>query len=248
MAPFTYTANVGFSGADAFTYSAKDPSGLITNTVTVTLTVKPVATNDSYTTSTGTAVVTTAGTGVLANDLGTGLTKNTVVANPTHGTLTLNANGSFTYTPNAGFSGIDTFTYNDKDTPGQTSNTATVTITVNPVAVADSYTVFAGTPLTTTAGTGVLANDQGSSLTKNAVVANPASGTLTLNADGSFTYTANAGFSGADAFTYSAKDLVRAHHQHRHRDAHGEAGRDERQLHDVHGHRAHDRRHGCARE
>ena len=98
-------------------------------------------------------------------------------------------------------------------------------------------------------GTGVLANDQGSSLTKNAVVANPASGTLSLNADGSFTYTATAGFSGADAFTYSAKRPVRADHQHRHRDAHGKAGRDERQLHDVHGHRGgHDRRHGCARE
>ena len=203
---FTYTANAGFSGADAFTYNAKDPSGLTSNTVTVTLTVKPVAVNDSYTTSTGSALTTTAGTGVLANDLGAGLTENTVVASPTNGTLTLNANGSFTYTPNAGFSGIDTFTYNDSDTPGQTSNTATVTITVNPVAVADSYTVFAGTPLTTTAGTGILANDQGSTLTKNNLVSNPANGSLSLNADGSFTYTANVGFSGTDAFTYNAKD------------------------------------------
>ena len=73
-----------------------------------------------------------------------GLTKNTVVANPTNGTLTLNANGSFTYTPNAGFSGIDTFTYNDKDTPDRRRTPPRVTITVNPVAVADSYTVFRG--------------------------------------------------------------------------------------------------------
>ena len=67
-----------------------------------------------------------------------------------------------------------------------------MTITVNPVAVADKYTVNAGTPLSTTAATGILSNDQGSTLTKNSLVTGPAYGSLTLNADGSFTYTANA--------------------------------------------------------
>ncbi|WP_161625847.1 Ig-like domain-containing protein, partial [Singulisphaera acidiphila] len=68
---------------------------------------------------------------VLANDLsplGTPLTA-TVVGLPTHGTLTLNSNGSFTYVPTAGFIGTDTFTYRAFD--GTTlSNIATVTITV----------------------------------------------------------------------------------------------------------------------
>ena len=55
---FTYTANAGQRRGRVHVQRG-DPSGLITNTVTVTLTVKPAATNDSYTTSTGTAVVTT---------------------------------------------------------------------------------------------------------------------------------------------------------------------------------------------
>jgi len=79
---------------------------------------------------------------VLANDHGTSLVENTVVANPSRGTLAIAADGSFTYTPNAGFSGTDTFTYNEKDATGTTSNTATVTITVNrwPAATATRRT------------------------------------------------------------------------------------------------------------
>src|SRR5581483_1286939 len=156
---FTYTPNAGFSGTDTFTYNDKDAAGLTSNTVTVTLDVKPVAANDAYTTTTGTAITTTAGTGVLANDLGSTLVKNAVVSGPANGTLALNANGSFSYTPNAGFSGIDTFTYSAKDSSGQVTNTATVTLTVNPVATGDAYTVNAGATLSSTAGTGVLAND-----------------------------------------------------------------------------------------
>ncbi|WP_026012120.1 Ig-like domain-containing protein, partial [Singulisphaera acidiphila] len=81
---------------------------------------------------------------------------------PTHGTLTLNSNGSFTYVPTAGFIGTDTFTYQAFD--GTTlSNIATVTITVlapaqAPVAVNDSYVTREGTTLTVPP-LGVLAND-----------------------------------------------------------------------------------------
>src|SRR5207244_354111 len=54
-------------------------------------------------------------------------------AGPTSGTLVLNANGSYTYTPNANFFGTDSFTYHAVDSDGATSNVATVTITVNEV-------------------------------------------------------------------------------------------------------------------
>src|SRR5262249_58877014 len=66
------------------------------------------------------------------------------VSSPTHGSLTLNTDGSLTYTPNANYNGTDSFTYRANDGHAN-SNTATVTITINavndaPVAVNDAYT------------------------------------------------------------------------------------------------------------
>ena len=69
--------------------------------------------------------------GVLANDTDPNNLALTavLVGGPVHGTLTLNSNGSFTYTPAAGYYGTDTFTYEASDGTA-TSNTATVTLTV----------------------------------------------------------------------------------------------------------------------
>src|SRR5205085_423177 len=134
-----------------------------------------------------------------------------LVSGPTSGTLTLNANGSFTYSPAANFNGSDSFTYKANDGTLD-SNTVTVTSTVNaindaPVAVADSYSTNEDTALTV-AAPGVLGNDtdvDNDPLTA-AVVSNPAHGSLTLNADGSFTYTPNLNYNGPDSFTYKAND------------------------------------------
>ncbi|MGV0795303.1 Ig-like domain-containing protein, partial [Mycolicibacterium sp. XJ1819] len=108
-----------------------------------------------------------------------------------NGTLELNADGSFTYTPNQDFYGTDTFTYmaNDGELDG---NTATVTITVNPVndeapvTIDDAYQVDEDGVLTVPAAGGVLANDtdfDDDDLTA-ILVDGPANGTLELNADG----------------------------------------------------------------
>jgi VCBS repeat-containing protein len=90
----------------------------------------PVAANDAYATSEDTTL-TVAAPGVLSNDTDANSDNLTAtkVSNPAHGTLTLNANGSFTYTPATSYNGTDTFTYQASD--GQaSSNTATVTITI----------------------------------------------------------------------------------------------------------------------
>ena len=173
----------------------------------------PVAVNDSYSTNQG-ATLTVASLGLLSNDTdadGNALTA-IKVTNPANGTVTVNANGGFTYTPTAGFSGADTFTYKANDGLVD-SNTATVTITVNtaanhaPVAVNDSYAVNQGQTLTV-ATPGVLANDTDadSNILTAVKLTNPANGTVTLNANGSFTYTPNAAFTGTDSFTYAAND------------------------------------------
>ena len=71
-----------------------------------------MANNDSYTTAEG-KPLSVAAPGVLANDTAAGGATLTavLVTGPAHGTLTLNPDGSFTYTPAAGFSGSDSFTY-----------------------------------------------------------------------------------------------------------------------------------------
>ena len=174
----------------------------------------PVAVNDAYKTTLNTALNVPA-PGVLANDSdpdGNAITA-VISGNAAHGTVALSANGSFTYTPSRGFTGADTFKYRARDSTGQQSGTATVTITVSspnvaPVAANDSYTTNQDTKLTVNAGNGVLSNDtdaNGDSLTA-VLVGNVSHGTLALSANGSFMYTPAAGFSGVDAFTYHAND------------------------------------------
>src|SRR5439155_1612203 len=101
--------------------------------------------------------------GVLGNDTdvdGDALTA-VLVGGPSHGALTLNADGGFTYTPAANFNGSDSFSYKASDGVAQ-SNVATVTLTITavndaPVAVNDTYTTNEDTPLTVVAP-GVLSN------------------------------------------------------------------------------------------
>jgi hypothetical protein len=134
---FSYIPTGGFVGIDSFTY--EDSVGtLVGNVATVTLTVDltPFANNDSYSTNENSPLSVSA-PGVLGNDADfTSLPLSAVlVADPAHGSLTLNANGSFSYTPATNFFGTDSFTYEDTDGI-VTSGTATVTITVTPVTQA----------------------------------------------------------------------------------------------------------------
>jgi VCBS repeat-containing protein len=217
---FTYTPAANYSGPDSFTYRASDGTAQ-SNVATVTITVAgdndaPTATNDSYNATEDTPL-TVGVPGVLANDTdpdGNALTA-AVVATVTHGTLTLNANGSFTYTPAANYSGADSFTYRvtDDGSPPAQSNVATVSITVAasndaPTAVNDSYNATEDTPLSVSAATGVLANDTDpdSATLTAALVSTTPNGTLVLNSDGSFTFTPLANFNGATSFTYRAVD------------------------------------------
>ncbi len=91
---------------------------------------QPVAVGDAYTTNANTTLTVPAA-GVLANDTDPESDPLTAVnaSTPANGAVTLNADGSFTYTPNAGFFGTDTFTYQANDGSGD-SAAATVTITV----------------------------------------------------------------------------------------------------------------------
>lgn len=210
---FVYTPSANFNGADFFTYRASD--GTRTgNIATVMLTVnpvndRPVATADTVETSAGAAV----DINVLANDTdvdGDALT----ISSYTNGTKGAVSPGSGTlvYTPNAGETGADTFSYTATDGV-LVSDPATVTVTINqpvnqpPVAVDD----FASTRRNVAVTINVLLNDYDpdgslSPSTVQIVTAPTRGGTATANANGTVTYAPRRGFRGTDVFTYTVKD------------------------------------------
>ena len=193
---FTYTPTAGYIGPDSFTYRATDGT-VFSAPITVAINVQPAlptAAPDIYAATSGQVLVVPAAAGVLANDTDpNGLPLTTLPASqPLHGTLTLNPDGSFTYTPNAGYVGLDAFTYQAVDVNGA-SVAAAVSINVQPAlptAAPDAYAATAGQALVVPAAS-VLANDTDpNGLPLTALPASqPLHGTLTLNPDGSFTYT-----------------------------------------------------------
>ncbi len=215
---FTYTPANHYTGPDSFTYIVSDSHGG-QSTVTVNLTVQgvndtPTASDDPYSTNEDTPLTVNTLTGVLNNDHD--LDGDTLTVNPTslpsHGEITLNPNGSFTYTPQLDYNGLDSFTYQITDGHGGTAN-ATVNLTVNPTsdpphAQDDTYTVNEDATLTVVPSAGVLTNDNdpdGDTLTAH-IISGPAHGTLTLNPNGGFVYIPHADFYGQDHFTYQTTD------------------------------------------
>lgn len=214
-----YTPTAGFIGLDTFTYTVQGAEGTDTATVTVNVVnvnEAPAAVNDAYSTQEDTPLTISAA-GVKGNDSDpdAGDTLSAVlVTGPGNGTLSLNANGSFTYTPGANFNGTDTFTYRVRDAGGLDSNVATVTITVTavndpPVAVNDSYVVSEDSALQINAP-GVKQNDTDPDTAAEnltiTLLTGVQRGTLTLTADGSFLYTPLPNVSGSDSFTYRLSD------------------------------------------
>ena len=125
----------GVQATDIFSYSIKDPDGASSDTQlsfdVVGVNHAPSAAADNYTLGYGQPLTVAASSGVLSNDGDyDGDTLRAVLqSGPSNGTLTLNEDGSFTYTPTAGFIGADSFTYRSAD--GSESSAATqVSITV----------------------------------------------------------------------------------------------------------------------
>ncbi len=144
---------------------------------------------------------------LVATDLDGGPLVFAVIASTTNGTLAVQPSGAFTYTPNANFTGPDTFVARVTDPPGAaTSATVTITVTapVNraPTLTTTTFTVQAGMTLN---GQLIGVDPEGGAVTF-AVVTTTANGTLVLQPTGAFTYTPNAGFTGPDPFTVRLTD------------------------------------------
>ena len=217
----TYTPNPGFTGTDTYTYQVCDSASRpVCDTATVTVSVTPtpsssgtVANDDTASTNVNTPV----SMPLLANDTAAGAVLNpnsvAVTVPPQHGSVSFDPNtGLATYTPAAGFTGTDSYTYQvcNTATPavcdtaiatvvvGQTA-AATPTITTTP----DSTSTPQNTPVTLN----VLGNDSATATVidpTTLTVTQPANGKVTGDSvTGAVTYTPNKDYAGTDTFTYT---------------------------------------------
>jgi 3D (Asp-Asp-Asp) domain-containing protein len=228
---FVYTPDPAETGFDNFYYQAADDSEALSalTEVGIEIVANPnvlVAITDTYVALMNTPLSVPA-PGLLANDTSRDSVPLTAADPPSSvilgGFATLQPDGSFTFTPSPNFFGEGSFAYLATDGTVD-SNVSTTRIIVResnaaPVAVADTYVISAGTPITVPAP-GVLGNDWDSdyhpeyaafglpaSDPQHAIlVSPPGAGVATLNDDGSFTYTPGGAFAGRDSFTYKISD------------------------------------------
>ena len=149
-----YTPSPGFFGTDTFTYKATDSGPQDSNTATVTIKVSPesppVAADDSAQTKPATPVEAT----LNATDIEDCELAFAIVTGPANGSLSALADSpcsegspnsdtaTVTYTPNSGFSGVDTFTYKASDSGPRDSNIATIEVFVGPGLAESSWPMF----------------------------------------------------------------------------------------------------------
>ncbi len=205
----TFTPSADYNGPASFNYVVSDGQG---GTATGTANLQVSAVNDApvgadrdVTTLEDSAL---AGRLPVATDVDGDALTYAVGTGPTHGSLVVNADGTYVYTPDADYNGADAFTYTVSD--GNTIVTYTISVTVTavndaPVGADDSVITAEDTPLT---GTVPVATDVDGDALNYAVGTEPGHGSLVFNADGSYVYTPNANYFGADSFTYTVSDGV----------------------------------------
>ena len=207
---FTYLPNAGVTGNDSFTFKVYDGT-VDSNTATVSVTINavngaPVATSGSLITNEDTPA---SGT-LSASDPDGDALSFSLVTNAARGSVVITnaATGAFSYTPNAGVSGRDSFNFKTNDGTVD-SNTATVSVTINAVNDAPVTTSGSLTTNEDTAASGTLsASDADGDVLSFSLVTNGTLGTAVIInlATGAFSYTPNAGVSGSDSFTFKVND------------------------------------------
>ena len=203
---YSYTPNDNFNGSDSFTYTITDGTETITQTATITVASVndlPVSKNSNIE-----ATEDTVATGQLeaATDADSDNLTYAIKDNAANGTVIVNADGSYSYTPDTDFNGEDSFTYTiDDGQGGMTTQTATITVAaVNDAPVAEDSSI--STDEDTVAKGQLVATDiDGDDLTF-ALDTDANNGTVVVNADGSYSYTPNDNFNGSDSFTYTITD------------------------------------------
>jgi hypothetical protein len=208
-----FTPNAGFTGTTGYTYTVSDGlGGFDTATVTFNVTnTAPVARDDRYSVHAGVPLVVTAG--VLGNDADADLDAlfvSSYDASGLDGSLDIRADGSFSFTPTAGFTGSTAFRYTVADGFGGSATAEVVIDVTNTAPVADDEVlhVWRNGSLTLPAP-GLLTGDtdaDGDALVVSGVDTTGLAGSLSWNPDGSLLFTPTAGFAGSTGFRYQVAD------------------------------------------
>jgi gliding motility-associated-like protein len=216
---YSYTPDANFNGSDRFIYKLCDADGDCSSAA-VTITIKsvndlPLAVDDVATTLEDITIVN--GT-VTLNDIESGDGGNIwslvgVNGGAKHGLVTMKADGTFTYQPDANYNGTDVFNYKLCDVDGDCSE-AKVTVIITPVndlplAVNDNVTTLEDTPVVgaTVSVNDIPSGDGGNTWSLEGVNGGAAHGNVTMDNSGRYTYTPNANFNGIDVFTYKLCDV-----------------------------------------
>lgn len=213
LGALTYTPNANYNGSDMIIYHGIDASGAA-DVATIVITVLPVNDAPVVNGESITVIEDVLYSGNVAtndSDVETATLNYTLVTGPAHGTLLLNTNGTFTYTPASNYFGSDQFIYKGTDA-GSLFGQATVLInvtSVNDVPVVNNETV-SGNEDTVLSGN-VSSNDSDVETAQlNYTFGSPSSGTFVGNTNGSFTYTPIANYNGTQTVTYTACDASAA--------------------------------------
>ncbi len=213
----TFTPAPGTFGSATVTLHVKDDGGTENGGVdtsadvsfTITVSPRPEARPDQYTLNED-GTLNVPAPGVKGNDFSpNGLPLTPIkLTDPTHGTLTFRADGSFDYVPVANFNGTDSFTYKVSD---GTLDSAPGTVTIRVLAVNDPPTAVDDLGLNTPAGKplaiNVVGNDTDPDGDNLRVSAFTAAAHGRVSRSGSLlVYTPAAGYNGSDSFTYTVRD------------------------------------------
>lgn len=206
---FTYTPNNNFVGNDQFVIQVCDAAGqcvTATGIVTVINTnTPPTAQNVTASTLVDTPV--SACFGIQNLPAGEPLT--ITITNTVNGTVTIDNNGCFTYTPNAGFVGTDQFDVQICDQLNQcTSASATITVSANNPAPSIQNLAATTPNHTPVNGCFTFANEPSGETVTFTVTTPPANGTVTIDANGCYTYTPTGTFTGEDVFIVQICDAA----------------------------------------
>ncbi len=214
---YEYMSNPNFNGTDSFEYEVcDDGSPSLCSTAIVTFTVNavndaPIAIDDTESTQEDMVI----NGDVLPNDSdvdGELTVNSTPVAPPVNGTLTLNSDGTYTYTPDPNFNGADSFEYEvcDDGEP-ELCDIALVNITVNsvndqPITIDDAISTVEDISATGNLSTNDLNVDGDTHALSTIPVTQPTNGSVFILASGFYAYTPNLNFNGTDSFEYEVCD------------------------------------------